>query len=496
MNIKQIPGMIANPFGTVAGMTTGNVHELAGFLERAQSRDGSASLTQYAKNTVITGRTYIEDTLASEDVMLPLMGTLNQIYCGYVITALGINQYVADGRTVREMLSVVSTEAYVDVLDVVASDFGKVDMNAKVEGMEATVLNIDSDAQRLVSARIIELKLSIRGVSASIVKDKTETQNFTGSQTLATTKGSGDSITDTGFIPGSFDQTKKTTEKLIPATYKQIPDPSNPSKTIDSTEIDEPAHWEKVSIDHGLSGATHGSTTNSNATNTTQNAHAAGGSASEKNQTNYQASEVTIYLMVQLIPTLITKQTVAGFLTLNFDPSIWQRLSQVKAGEIKFWKDFVFAHDLIKKHSAALKQDRSQVLAHMLSIQQNKLFQRMGSVSGYAPERHNLASSILIVDKRTIDRSCNEVGIKFDAPANQPLLSPENSARQRFFEKSYMMIIVVVDTLYNSIKMYFNGIDVTADYSFSMIQRNAKGKDSFDLKEVMSAFGQGAVPKF
>ena len=55
----------------------------------------------------------------------------------------------------------------------------------------------------------------------------------------------------------------------------------------------------------------------------------------------------------------------------------------------------------------------------------------------------------------------------------------------------------VVDPMYGTMKMYFAGIPTVGTYSYTMINKiGSKGKDSFDLKEVMTAFSQGQAPRF
>lgn len=348
----------------------GTVSELFGYLKQMYNRDTSPSLTQYAKNTILTSRTFIERDLANEEILPPLMAVMNQMFCGYVMTALGLNQYIGEGRTIHDLLKLVSTESYIDVLDIVATKFGTADLDKRIISCEASIVNVDPDAQRLISGRIVELKLN-----------------------LATDK----------------DKDGITIQK-----------------------------------------------------------------------------DVTVYLYVQLVPTLIEKTTASGIITLNFEPSFSQRLAQLRAGEISFWNDFILARDLVRRHAEAIRSDKTGVLGNMMAAQQNKLFQRVDMLANDKNKSHNLASSILIVDKRTLARATNEIGIRFE----------DFAARQDFFNKTFMLFVAAIDTMFNNVEIYFNGLEIVGNYPFNMVKINAKGKDSFSLTEVMSAFNQGAVPKF
>lgn len=85
------------------------------------------SLTQYTKPTTALSRVYIDGTVASEPVLPDLIRSLHVAYCGLIINAIHLNTLVTGGKTVREMLNVVATEA----------DEPYVDIGAEFQAMEA-----------------------------------------------------------------------------------------------------------------------------------------------------------------------------------------------------------------------------------------------------------------------------------------------------------------------------------------------------------------------
>ena len=193
------------------------------------------------------------------------------------------------------------------------------------------------------------------------------------------------------------------------------------------------------------------------------------------------------YLYVQLIPYVLQSNIVDGYISANFNPPVKSRWQKLRAGEISFWNDFVFTRDLIKKQEQVLKNDKSGVILDMMVKNRGKLGRWFLGMLGIKPVSHNIANSILIANKETFRRACNDSGIKFE----------NYEQRQRYFNKTWSMIICVVDPMYNTVEMYFNGLDAKGTYTFDMINRvGAKGKDSFDLKEIMGAFSQGLSPKF
>lgn len=362
---------------------------LAGLVStiRSAGTSKSASLTEYTKQAQIIGRVYIEDSIAADDVAVPLMGALNQMYVSYVITALHLDSMCVGGRTVRQRMDLVATETFeTSVTDGILKDFGTSSledikstspMANQPQNMEwsksggggrgSKVVDVDPDTQRLVNGRLVEF---------------------------------------------SF---------LCPTT-------------------------------------------------------AAGGTV-----------PISAYLYVQLVPYITPKVTCAGFLNVNFSSSLKTRWKQMRAGEISFIKDFIFARDLVERQAVAIKADDNGLLLNMLIKQRNALFRWVGSLTGILPEMHNLANSILIISKNTFDEACNSVSLDFS----------KDSVRQNFFRKTFTMILVVVDPMYGTLEMYFAGIDSKGSYTFDMLNKvGTKDKNSFDLKQVMQAFSQGMSPKF
>lgn len=358
---------------------------IAGFKAYREGK-GAVSLTQFINQANIMGRVYIEDSVAQDDIAIPLMGVLNQFYVSWIITALGIDSMCADGRTVRQRLELVASEALeTGDIDKLVEGFGLNDKKP-LPSTEAKVIDVDTDTQRLVCGRLIELDFDM---------GKFETENTT---------------------------------------------------TIDGQKIEH------------------------------KNISKNGGS-----------SLLKAYMYVQLVPYILPKQTCEGFLSLNFVQGLISRWKAVRAGEISFIKDFIFARDLINKHDKMLKSDKTGTLAEMQWRQQNRIFNFILRWRGIRPETHNLSNSFIVVNKQTFDQACREAHVDFNS----------QFAREQFFLKTFSMGLVVVDPMYGNVKMYFAGVPAVGTYTYTMINKvGAKGKDNFDLKEIMNAFAAGQSPKF
>lgn len=371
---------------------------------------GAVSLTNFINQANIMGRVYIEDSVAQDDIAIPLMGVLNQFYVSWIITALGIDSMCADGRTVRQRLELVASEALeTGDIDKLVEGFGLNDKKP-LPSTEAKVIDVDTDTQRLVCGRLIELDFDMGIV-------ETGTQTSTGN-----------------------------------------------TKETESNVYDD--HGDKISG-------------NKNST-----------SNQTRNTTTIKSSRsglLKAYMYVQLVPYILPKQTCEGFLSLNFVQGLISRWKAVRAGEISFIKDFIFARDLIDKQDKMLKSDKTGTLAEMQWRQQNRIFNFILRWRGIRPETHNLSNSFIVVNKQTFDQACREAHVDFNSQL----------AREKFFLKTFSMGLVVVDPMYGNVKMYFAGVSSVGTYTYTMINKvGAKGKDNFDLKEIMNAFASGQSPKF
>lgn len=399
------------------GIIFQTLSDLVAHVKGLQRRTAS-SLTQFTRDSNIIGRVYIEDCIASDDIAIPLMGVLNQMYVSYILVALHLDTLVATGKTVRETIGIVASEGYYDLAKIIEQNFSKHELDQPFQPSMETLTKIEDESQRLVCGRLIELDM----MGAYTVKETTKDEKVT------TTSVPGETTTIRN--PGKIDE--------------EI------SKTSGGTTV----------------------TTRDPTSRTT-----------EKGGT-YQFKA---YLYVQLIPYIIENAVANAFFEFNFVPGFLRRWQQVRAKEIKFFRDFIFARDLVQKQQRTIKNDKSGILVNMLLRQRNALVQWASQLVGIRPENHNAASSIIVISKQSFDMACAKANVKFSI----------KNDRERFFKKTFTMFTVVVDPLYGSVELYINGVNAVGKYTFDMINKvGTKGRDSFDLKQIMQALNQGITPKF
>ncbi len=193
--------------------------------------------------------------------------------------------------------------------------------------------------------------------------------------------------------------------------------------------------------------------------------------------------KVNMYL--QLLPTFIPTDVAHQFIEMNFTPSVRQRWMQVTAGEISFFKDFLLGQDRRRKRFKALRDDKTGALKEMVERQENNLSSSWLKLAQVTPERQNIANTILIFEKNSFDRACNNAGLKFK----------DFNSRQKFFNKTFSMIVATVDPMYNRIEMYYHGLNAMSTFTFDQMKKNSK-TEAVDLMAMMKTFANGMAPKF
>jgi hypothetical protein len=352
--------------------TIDTVSNLMEVVEEAKDR-GISSLSEYTKQTLITSRVYIEDIISGEPTVLNILKLCNQIYAGMVFCALGLNNVISGGRTVRQMLGAVATEdVYKSVMDMV-KDFGdaepsteanedKQKSNDQKDNFGIKDVKIETDASKLFTGRLLEANL-----------------------------GSG-----------------QNTAKL--------------------------------------------------------------------------------YFFIQMLPKILPGLVLDQFIGNHIEPSKALRWAQWKAGEIKFWRDFVFEADRIAKRKKALKLDKDGILREVEDTRDQGFFKKLWNwiKPNTVVTNHNAANSMILISKQRMDRICRDNGIKLE----------NFQQRQKLMSELMTLMIVVYDPSYETIDLFMNGIQNYGQYNAKMVEAATKKDDGVDLKQVMTLIAAGSAPKF
>lgn len=205
------------------------------------------------------------------------------------------------------------------------------------------------------------------------------------------------------------------------------------------------------------------------------------------------APGIKINLMVQIQPYQVSSQIVGEFIRLNASPSFSQRIMQWKAGEISFMKDLILGFDIYDRRRKLLRNDTSGVLTEFLRDQVRKdgthfsqVLEAIAVGAGRRPPKRNIANTVLVFSEESVQRVKGEIGFDLHDPAD----------RAKYFRETYAMLIYVVDPMYNSVKLYMQGIDGVGDYSFDMFKSKGKGNEVVDLLAAIREMDKGRAPRF
>ena len=365
---------------------------LGGILQAMRNIEDatSMSLFQYTKRTTIMSRVFIEKTLVGEDVLVPLMSNIMNIYTGLILTAMNMNQYVQGSKRVRDAMAIVATESLVQPIS----------LQAKLDEYF-----LGSNARTMLSPQSAQL------------------------------------------LGGTEDISDVPTATIAGMSKGE-------SKDLDAEKISLPS-GRIINIDFG-------------------NKDPSG---------NVTSVKVTMFL--QLHPNFIPSDVASQFVEMNFSPSIRQRWLQYSAGEISFFKDFLLGQDQRRRRFKALRDDKSGALREMIDNQENSLSNAWLKLSQISPEKQNIANTILIFEKNNFDKACSRSGLRFN----------NFNDRQSFFNKTFAMIVVVIDTMYNKITMYYHSLNAYSEFTFEQIRKNSKS-EAVDLSSLMKSFANGMAPKF
>lgn len=199
-------------------------------------------------------------------------------------------------------------------------------------------------------------------------------------------------------------------------------------------------------------------------------------------KTKTMGSEHTIVIRigVHLIPYFLTSTQMTTLLDLSNPLGTRLRWKKVLAGEISFFWDFILCFDLIDQYKKALQHDKEHQLHDILNSDNYKRIRTYAQeLSKTEPHSNNMASSILIIDAQTMKNITNSSDLDLNNFAS----------REKFFKQTMSLMLVVVDDMYNNVKIYYNALKMYTTCTYSMLNRVGQKSDNYDLKDILTAFG-------
>lgn len=185
--------------------------------------------------------------------------------------------------------------------------------------------------------------------------------------------------------------------------------------------------------------------------------------------------ESKLPVIIKLIPAIVPSDTITHIFTAGGRDTWAHRLFLVKSGQIKFWRDFVMGQDMIDAHMKALMTDKTGAYKTILDRRRNNVVQAVSS------GRLSLAdaSNIALISTSTMKAAANTLYAKID----------DIGVRKKFFDNSYLLMLMTVDDRWNRVTIYHRGVDMASSYRIEDIKVAEKNKGQ-DITEIFKMFSK------
>lgn len=191
-------------------------------------------------------------------------------------------------------------------------------------------------------------------------------------------------------------------------------------------------------------------------------------------------NKAVIAVSIRLLANAISPQSMTHILSAGGkDASLKERLHQVRSGEIKFVRDLILCQDLIDEHKKHLANDRDGFYEAILR-------RRTGNaLAGALTGNYSVAtaSNLMVINEETATQVEMAVGGRLK----------DYKVRQKIFEKSYLMILAVVDTSRMRVTFYHRGIPEATQVSERDMKAADKGSGP-DVNDILAAYRLGNNP--
>lgn len=163
------------------------------------------------------------------------------------------------------------------------------------------------------------------------------------------------------------------------------------------------------------------------------------------------------------------------------DYSAKERYHGVKSGALHMFTDGILAMDVVKEMRKARIQDKTGYYADAVSRHRKN---KIAAALSLNPSVANFSSAFFITA---------ETARELEAQSNLNLKKFKD--RQKMFESSFGMILVVVDRAWKNCRIYSHGIEDYTQVSFSQLEGVSKGKGG-DVKEMFNALMMSNAPRY
>lgn len=193
-----------------------------------------------------------------------------------------------------------------------------------------------------------------------------------------------------------------------------------------------------------------------------------------------EGNKATIPVAVRLIVSAIAQDALLHILSYaEQDRSVKERYHAWRAGQLEFIRDCVMCQDLIDDHRRTLIKDTS---GQYRTILQRRDQNRLAAVFSGQPSVAT-ASNIIVMSTTTAAALEAKIGARLK----------DFKTRERIFEKTYMMIMVIVDPQWERVTFYHRSLEVPTQVSVKELKTANRGTGP-DVAEILKAYQLGNAP--
>lgn len=192
-------------------------------------------------------------------------------------------------------------------------------------------------------------------------------------------------------------------------------------------------------------------------------------------------SEVArVPVRISIAPMPATPANIQDIVTVGtYDTTFRARWREIRAGRAKFWRDGIFALDRIDAYAQSAMKDKSGYLKEM----QRRSGKSAAAFALTGEPSPSTASAIIMIHSDTAEKMYRESGIDLD----------DYKSRQSLFERTYAMILCIVDPDWESATFYYRNMATSTKVRASEMKTSSKGNGA-DVMELMKVYMSGSAP--
>lgn len=192
---------------------------------------------------------------------------------------------------------------------------------------------------------------------------------------------------------------------------------------------------------------------------------------------------VELPISIRLVPSQVPENTIVDMLTRhNVDTTLAERFHAWRAGRISFVKDLILCQDLIDQQKRAMMNDKEGAFSEVIARSNNS---KVSYLFNGGDLNMATASNLYVISKNTQEQLEEKLGGKLSSV----------KIREHLFKSGYMMILAIIDPMYERVTFYHRGINTATSVGIRDIKIANKGSGP-DIGDILKAYQLGNSPSW